>query len=92
MTLVECDKVPLTPVTVARYRPAVMELHESVELPDPPVTVEDDRLHDKLVELVATLRATLPVKPLSDETVTFEIPLTLTLTVTFVGLETIAKS
>jgi hypothetical protein len=46
----------------------------------------DERVHDRLVELVVTPRLTLPVKPSREYTVTVELPMTPSETVTLVGL------
>jgi hypothetical protein len=40
VTVTWWDRVPLVPVTVTEYEPAE-PLHERVELPDPPVMVEE---------------------------------------------------
>jgi hypothetical protein len=51
-----------------------------------------DRVQAMLVELVVTVRVTVPINPFSDDTVMVELPATPTLTVTIVGLADMAKS
>jgi len=67
-------------------------VQDSVELPKPPVIVLELRVHDRLVELVVTLRLTVPAKPLIGVTVMVAVPATPTLTVTLLGLTVIEKS
>ena len=66
--------------------PAIVALHESVEVPEPPVMAVEDRVHDRLVELVVTASVTVPVNPLTGATVIVDVPATPALTVTLVGL------
>jgi len=54
--------------------------------------VEDESLHERPVEFVATVRLTVPVKPFRGTTVTLEDPLTPAFTVTLVGFDDTAKS
>jgi hypothetical protein len=63
-----------------------------VEVPEPPVMVVEDRVQDRLVELVVTARVTVPVKPLTEATVMVEVPATPVFTLTLVGLAVIVKS
>jgi hypothetical protein len=67
-------------------------MHESVELPVPPLM--DDWLseHVRLVEFELTERVTVPVKPLMGERFMVEEPEAPALTVTETGLDAIAKS
>ncbi len=65
-----------------------MNVHDSVELPDP-VTLVGDTLHDAVV-LVA--RRTTPAKPLTAAIEILEVPAAPALTLTFVGLAAIVKS
>jgi hypothetical protein len=67
-------------------------VHESVEPPDPPLRLVEDRLHDRLVELVATARETVPENPLTGLIVIADVPAVLTATATLVGLAEMAKS
>ena len=50
--------------------------HDKVEVPAPPVIEVDNRLHDRLVEVVSTVRSTVSVNPLTDPTVIVESPST----------------
>jgi hypothetical protein len=61
-------------------------------MPEPPLTLVEVRVHDRLVELVVTAKVTVPVKPLTGATVTVEVPATPPLTVTLVGLAVTVKS
>jgi hypothetical protein len=72
--------------------PAALPVQVSVEVPDPPVMLVDDKVHDRLVELVVTARPTVPEKPFTGATVIVEVPATPALTVTLVGLAVIVKS
>jgi hypothetical protein len=51
-----------------------------------------ERLHDRLVEFVTTLRETVPVNPFCDVTVMVDEPATLAVTVTTVGFDETVKS
>ncbi len=52
-----------------------MELEQDrVENPEPPVKLVDDRVHERLVELVATLSVPAPPKPFSGETLIDKTP------------------
>ena len=75
------------PVTDTCLVPAVVNVHDSVALPEP-VTLVGVTVHDA-VALVA--RLTTPVKPFWAVTVIVEVPAALALTVTLVGLAVIAK-
>jgi hypothetical protein len=52
----------------------------------------EDRVHERLVELVVTAKLTAPVNPFRGETAIAEVPLALTVAVTDDGLLEIAKS
>jgi hypothetical protein len=75
------------PVTDTWNVPCTVNVHESVALPEP-VTLAGDTVQDVL--LVA--RLTTPAKPFNPVTVIAEVPATLTLVVTVVGLAAIVKS
>ena len=92
MTFVECDREPLAPVTFARKFPAEEPIQERVEVPEPPLMLVDDNEQDRIVEFVATPRATVPVNPLSEVIVIEEVPDVSIVVDTFVGLADIAKS
>jgi hypothetical protein len=72
--------------------PATLPVQVSVEVPDPPVMLVEDNVHDRLVELVVTARPTVPAKPFNGATVMVEVPATPVLTVTLVGLAVTVKS
>jgi len=76
------------PVTVTATVPAVANVQESVDVPEPPVTEAGVRVHAELSEVSATV----PVNPLTGETVIVEVPAELTTTVTVVGLAATVKS
>ena len=88
VTVTECDRLPLVPVTDTCLLPVVVKVHDRVELPDP-VTLVGETLHDAVV-LVA--RLTTPAKPLTADIVMLDVPAAFTLTVTLVGLAAIVKS
>jgi hypothetical protein len=71
---------------------ATLPVQERVEVPEPPTIEPDDRLHERLVELVVTARATAPVNPFSEATVIIELPETRTSVETLVGFAVIVKS
>jgi hypothetical protein len=66
--------------------PVALLAHERVELPEPPITMFEERVQTRLVEFVATFRATFPAKPFCGMTVIVAVPATLALTVTVVAL------
>jgi len=65
---------------------------ESVDVPEPPTILVEDRVQERLVELVVTARATVPAKPFTGATVIVEVPATPALTVTLVVLAVTVKS
>jgi hypothetical protein len=91
-TVAWCERDPLVPVTVTVYAPAE-PLHDSVEVPDPPVILPADSEHVRPVagETVAA-RLTVPVKPLSGATVSVDVPVAPATAVTLVGLAVKEKS
>ncbi len=72
--------------------PATEAEHDRVELPEPPVRLVDESVHDKFVELVVAAKVTVPVKPLAGATEIVEVPATPVLTFTTVGFAETAKS
>ena len=76
------------PVTVTVTVPAALKVHESVDVPEPPVTVIGLSVQAELSDV----RATLPVNPFTGETVIVESPAELTATVTVFGEALSAKS
>jgi hypothetical protein len=83
--------VPLVPVTVTVYAPA-LPVHERVEVPEP-VTLVGVRVQVKPVagDTVA-VRLTTPLKPWSAVTVIVDVPAVPAITVTLVGLAAMVKS
>jgi len=92
VTVAEWDREPLVPVTVAAKVPAVEELQDRVDDPEPPLMVVEERAHDRLAELVVMERLTVPVKPFTGDTVIIEVPAVPWVTVTVVGFAAIVKS
>ena len=88
MTVAECDREPLVPVTVTITVPAAVKVHDSAEVPEPPVTVAGVRVQAKLSETSATLLA----NPFTGETVIVDVPAEFTTTETAVGLAETEKS
>ena len=75
-------------MTMTDTVPAAIKVQESVEVPEPPVMDAALRVHAELFEVSATV----PVNPLTGETVIVEVPAELTTTVTVVGLAATVKS
>jgi len=69
-TVAACERLPIVPVTVTVTVPATVNVHDSVELPNLPVTVDGVRVH-AVLSLVST---TLPAKPFIGETVILDEP------------------
>ena len=67
-------------------------MQDSVDVPEPPGMLVEDRVQDRFVELVVTARVTVPVKPFTRETVMDDVPAAPTLALTLVGLAAITKS
>lgn len=85
-------RVPLTPVTVTAKLPLVVALQESVEAPEPIILVGVRVQPMPVAGLLAKLKLTTPVNPLTDVTVMVDVPAWLTLTATLVGFAEIVKS
>jgi hypothetical protein len=79
---------PLVPVTVTVTVPAVVNVQESVDVPEPPVTLVGVNVQAELSEV----RATVPVKPFNGATVIVDVPAVFTATVTLVGAAVRVKS
>lgn len=75
-------------MTVTTTVPAVANVQESAEVPEPPAMVATLRVHAELSEVSATLL----VNALTGEMVMVEVPAELTTTVTVVGLVAMVKS
>ncbi len=82
MTLTELVREPLVPVTLTVTVPAVAKVQDSVEDPEPPVTVAGESVHAELSDTSATSA----VNPLTGATVMVEVPEFPVATVTDVGL------
>lgn len=67
-------------------------MHDNVELPEPPLTLELLSVHVRFVEFVATARVTVPVNPLVGLIDIVEIPGVPAKTDTLDGLAAIVKS
>jgi len=65
---------------------------DRVEVPEPPVILVEDNVHERLVELVVTARVTVPAKPFTGATVIVEVPATPAFAVTLVALAVTVKS
>ena len=76
------------PVTPTWNVPVEVNVHDSVELPEP-VTLGGDTVHD---EVVFVDRLTRPPNPFTGLIVTVEVPGEFTSTLTLTGLAVIAKS
>jgi len=72
--------------------PEMPAVHDSVEVPDPPLIDVEDRVQVRLVELVVTARVTVPVNPLTGLIVIDDVPATPTETATLIGLAAMVKS
>jgi len=72
--------------------PAMVAEQDRVEVPEPPVILVEDNVHERLVELVVTARVTVPAKPFTGATVIVEVPVTPALTVTLLELAVTVKS
>ena len=97
MTVAECERDPLVPVTVTVKLPVVDPVQDRVEVPDVVVLVKatlvGDRVHVSPVvgETVAD-NATVPVNPLLAATVIVEVPGEPTTAGTAVGFAATVKS
>lgn len=72
--------------------PTIEAEHDRVDVPEPPVTLVEDRVQARFVELVVTARVTVLVKPLAPDTLMVDVPETPVVTVTVVGLAETLKS
>jgi len=81
------DRVPLVPVTVTVNVPLLGELHDRVEVPDPPVTLVGVRVQVRPpVGDTVAVSATVPVNPLTGAMVIVEVAVAPARAVTLVGL------
>ena len=67
-------------------------MHESVDVPLPPVTVVGFRIHERLVELGETVNVTVAENPFIGEIVNAEVPAEPASSVRAVGLALTLKS
>jgi len=88
VTVAVCERLPMLPVTVTVTVPATVNAHDSVELPNPPVTVDGVRVH----AVLSLVSATSPAKPFIGETVILDVPAEPTLTVAVDGAAVRVKS
>jgi hypothetical protein len=72
VAVAEWDRFPLVPVTVRVYVPAVVELHETVAVPEP-VTLVGVNAPQFRPEGIVSENVTVPAKPLSPVTVKVEL-------------------
>jgi hypothetical protein len=79
---------PLVPVTVTVTVPAAVNVHDNVEVPEPPVTDDGDSVQAEL----SLVKATELVNPFNGETVMVEVATTPTTAGTLVGLAETVKS
>ena len=87
VTVTECDRDPLAPVTNTCLVPVVVNVHDRVELPEP-VMVVGERVH----EVLLVVRLTTPAKPFRPVIVIVEVAATFWVALTLVGLAVIVKS
>jgi hypothetical protein len=95
VTVAEWVREPLDPASVTVKEPSVVPLeHASVEVPDAPsAIVVGPKVQERPVDgETDENRPTVPVKPLSEVTVTVELPELLCAIETGVGLATTVKS
>ncbi len=71
VVIAEWDSVPLMPVVVTTKVPAIVDLHVTVAVPEPPLIVEVDEVHVGPAG-TRSVRVTVPVKPFSGVTVIVE--------------------
>ena len=87
------DRVPLVPVIVTVNVPVVVELHDSVEVPDVPrVTLVGLRVQVRPVGETVEVSVTVPVNPFTLVTVMVEVAVAPTVVETLVGLAVTVKS
>jgi hypothetical protein len=63
-----------------------------VDVPEPPLILVTLKVHERLVELVVTVRVTVPLKPFNGATIMVEVPATFTFTFTLAVLADTVKS
>jgi len=80
------------PVTVTVKVVAVVPVHDKVEVPEPPVMLDELRVHVRPTGDTALVRATVPVNPLTGATVIVEVAVAPERIVALVGLAVTEKS
>jgi len=75
-------------VTVTVTEPGEANVHESVEVPEPP----DMEVGVRVQAALLLVKETVPVKPFTGEIVIVEVPAELTTTLTVAGFAEIEKS
>jgi hypothetical protein len=70
----------------------MLAAHDRVEVPDPPVIDDGDRVQVRLVEFVVPARETVEVNPLRDVTVMVEVPAVPAAKETVIGFAVTLKS
>ena len=88
VTVADLVSEPLVPVTITATAPAEAKVQDSMEVPEPPVTVAGVKVHAELSDTSATS----PVNPFTGEIAIVEVPDELTATVTAAGLAAMVKS
>ena len=96
-TPAECESVPLAPMTVTVNEPVAEPVQDKVEVPEVVVLVRETlaglSVQTRPVEGdTVSDRVTVPVKPLTAETVIIDVPADPTTTETVVGLALTVKS
>jgi len=77
---------------LATKLPATLEVQDRFDVPEPPEIVVEDNAQERLGGVVVTPRATAPVKPFREVTVTVERPGLPVVVLTLVGLVVKLKS
>jgi hypothetical protein len=72
--------------------PARLPVHESVELPDPPLMLVEESAQVKFVEFVVTVRETVAENPLIARTLIVDVPAVPLNSVMSVGIADMEKS
>jgi len=70
----------------------VEPVQERVEVPEPPLMVVGNKLHERFTVLVLTVRVTVSVKPFRGETMIVELPVSPEYNVMRFGFDVIEKS
>src|SRR5437660_9697826 len=87
VTVTECEREPLVPVTDTCFAPVVVKVQDNVELPEPVTLVGDTEQ-----EVLLVARLTTPVKPFTAVIVMVELAAMFCVAATVDGLAAIVKS